>query len=82
MKLTEKELAATGKLSDDFDQHARFRDINGRTLTEIQAKKVGYKLNPAREKLMHYDNRFAEMKAKLEDERYTEWIEGKKLPPW
>lgn len=74
MNLTPKELAATGKLSDNFDQHARFLDINGLNLTQIQQKKVDYKLNPKREGLMHYDNRFAEKQAKIAGERYTEWV--------
>ncbi len=69
MELSEKEASSIDKLSE-LDQDARYRDPDGRTLTEIQQSKVSYRLNPSREGLMHYDNRIAEKKAKSADPRY------------
>ncbi len=75
MKLTKKELAATGNLAakQELDQSARYRDIHGRTLTEIHQSKVDYTLNPKREGLVCYDNAFAELEAKNADPRYTQY---------
>ena len=74
MKLNKKELEAIAKLADVIDQEARYRDSAGRTLTEIQQSKVGYKLHPGREGLMYYDNQFAELEAKRADPRYTDYL--------
>ena len=73
--MDKKELEALARLSDEeLDQEARYRDSEGRTLTEIQQSKVDYKLNPRRRGLMWYDNHFAELRAKQNDPRYTNYI--------
>ena len=76
MKLNKKELEAIAKLADvsELDQEARYRDSAGRSLTEIRQGEVDYKLHPGREGLMFYDNQLAELEAKRNDPRYTNYI--------
>ena len=75
-KLNKKELETIAKLADvsELDQEARYRDSAGRTLTEIQQSQVEHKLNPGREGLMFYDCPAAELEAKRNDPRYTNYI--------
>ncbi len=82
VKITNDDLSVAENFEEPLDQSARYRNLEGKTLTEIQQSKQEKKLNPVREGLMAWDNRFAEMKAKIADPRYTDWIEGEKLPMW
>ena len=74
MVLSKKEKLALDGIDspEDFDQDAPYRDIAGRTLTEIHESETGRKSGFA-PGLMCYDNTCAELMAKNADPRYTEY---------